>query len=72
MIAKALAQDTPIILLDEPTAFLDFPSKVELLQLLRHLAHEEEKTIMLSTHDLELALRLSDKLWLMDKNRACK
>ncbi len=69
MIAKALAQDTPIILLDEPTAFLDFPSKVELLQLLRHLAHEEEKTIMLSTHDLELALRLSDKLWLMDKKQ---
>lgn len=69
MIAKALAQDTPIILLDEPTAFLDFPSKVELLQLLRHLAHEGGKTIMLSTHDLELALRLGDKLWLMDKKQ---
>lgn len=72
MIAKALAQSTPIILLDEPTAFLDFPSKVELLQLLRRLAHEEGKTIMLSTHDLELALRLGDRLWLLDQERNLK
>ena len=65
MIAKALAQQTPIILLDEPTAFLDFPAKIELLQLLRCLAHEHNKTILLSTHDIEPALRLSDQLWLL-------
>ena len=65
MIAKALAQQTPIILLDEPTAFLDFPSKVEMLQLLRRLAHEQHKTIFLSTHDVELALQLADCIWLM-------
>ncbi len=69
MIAKALAQETPIILLDEPTAFLDFPSKVEILQLLRRLAHAQQKTVLLSTHDLELALRLADVLWLMEKER---
>lgn len=66
MIAKALAQQTDIIILDEPTAFLDFPSKVETLQMLRQLAHEEHKTILLSTHDVELALQLSDQLWLME------
>ena len=66
MIAKALAQQTSIIILDEPTAFLDFPSKVETLQMLRRLAHEEHKTILLSTHDVELALQLADQLWLME------
>lgn len=66
MITKALAQQTPIILLDEPTAFLDFPSKVEMLKLLHRLAHEMDKTILLSTHDLELAVRLADNLWKMD------
>lgn len=65
MIAKTLAQQTPIIYLDEPTAFLDYPSKVELLQLLRRLAHEEQKTIFLSTHDVEISLQLADTLWLM-------
>lgn len=65
MIAKALAQQTPIIYLDEPTAFLDYPSKVELLQLLCRLAHGLGKTILLSTHDVELALQLADRLWLM-------
>ena len=65
MIAKALAQQTPVIFLDEPTAFLDFPSKVEMMQLLRRLAKEEQKTIFLSTHDFELALQVADKLWLM-------
>lgn len=64
-IAKALAQSTPAILLDEPTAFLDFPSKVELLRLLRHLAHSEGKTILLSTHDVETALHFADNLWLL-------
>ena len=66
MIAKTLAQQTPIIYLDEPTAFLDFPSKVETLQLLRKLAVEEQKTIFLSTHDVELSLQLADKIWLME------
>ena len=65
MIAKALAQQTPVIFLDEPTAFLDFPSKVEMMQLLRRLAKEKQKTIFLSTHDFELALQVADKLWLM-------
>lgn len=67
MIAKALAQETPVIYLDEPTAFLDFPSKVEIMQLLHHLTRETNKTIFLSTHDLELALQIADKIWLMDK-----
>ena len=67
MIAKALTQQTPIIFLDEPTAFLDYPSKVEMLLLLRRLAHEMQKTIFLSTHDLELALQTADLLWLMAK-----
>lgn len=66
MIAKALAQQTPIILLDEPTAFLDFSSKVEVMRLLRSLAHDLGKTVFLSTHDLELALQIADKLWLMN------
>ena len=66
MIAKTLAQQTPIIYLDEPTAFLDFPSKVEIMQLLRRLAHDEQKTILLSTHDVELSLQLADCIWLMD------
>lgn len=65
MIAKVLAQQTPVILLDEPTAFLDFPSKVEMMRLLRRLAHEMQKIIFLSTHDVELALQLSDRLWIM-------
>lgn len=72
MIAKALVQDTPIILLDEPTAFLDFPSKVEIMQLLHRLSRETNKTIFLSTHDLELALQIADKIWLMDKQSGIK
>ena len=67
MIAKALAQQTPVIFLDEPTAFLDFPSKVEMMQLLRQLAKTAQKTIFLSTHDFELALQVADRLWLMEK-----
>ena len=67
MIAKALAQETPIIFLDEPTAFLDYPSKVEILHLLHRLSSEMGKTIFLSTHDLELALRVADRVWLMKK-----
>ena len=62
MIARALAQQTPVIILDEPTAFLDFPSKVEVMKLLRNLAHDMHKTILLSTHDLDLAVRLAHTL----------
>ena len=69
MIARAIAQDTPIILLDEPTAFLDFPSKVDTLRLLSRLAHEEGKSILLSTHDLEITFQLADRLWLMSQGR---
>lgn len=67
MIAKTLSQETPIIFLDEPTAFLDYPSKVEIMQLLQRLAREKGKTVFLSTHDLELALQIADKVWLLDR-----
>ncbi|MDE5730805.1 MAG: ABC transporter ATP-binding protein [Alistipes sp.] len=69
MIAKALAQQTPVILLDEPTAFLDYPSKVEIMQLLLRLTREADRTIFLSTHDLELALQIADRIWLMEGER---
>lgn len=69
MIAKSLAQETPIIFLDEPTAFLDYPSKIEILHLLHRLSREMQKTIFLSTHDLELALQIADHIWLMDRGR---
>lgn len=72
MIAKALAQDTSIIYLDEPTAFLDYPSKVDMLLLLHRLSRETGKTIFLSTHDLELAVQVADKLWLMDKDKGVR
>ena len=65
MIAKALAQDTPAILLDEPTSFLDFPSKADTMLLLRRLAHEAHKAVLVSTHDLTLALHTADRLWLL-------
>lgn len=69
MIAKALAQQTPLIILDEPTAFLDYPSKVETMLLLVRLCRETGKTIFMSTHDLELALQTADMLWLMTPGR---
>ena len=62
MIARALAQQTPIILLDEPTAFLDMPNRYELCTLLRKLAHEENKCILFSTHELDIALELCDSV----------
>ncbi len=67
MIAKSLAQDTPFILLDEPTAHLDLPNRIETMLLLRKLAHETNKAILLSTHELELALHVADTVWLMQK-----
>jgi len=66
-IAKALAQNTPIIILDEPTAFLDLPARVEIMQLLRKLTSETDKSVLMSTHDLDLALQMSDKLWLLSE-----
>ena len=70
MIAKALAQQTPVIYLDEPTAFLDYPSKVEVLQLLCRISREAGKVIFLSTHDVELALQMADTIWLMTQGEA--
>lgn len=67
MIAKALVQECPLILLDEPTAFLDVVSRIEIMHLLHRLATEQQKAILLSTHDIEQALVLSDKLWLLSK-----
>ncbi|MEQ8674914.1 MAG: ABC transporter ATP-binding protein [Aggregatilineales bacterium] len=65
MIARALAQDPDVMLLDEPTAFLDLPRRVEIMQMLRTLAHTTGSAILLSTHDLDLALRTADRIWLM-------
>lgn len=72
LIAKALAQQTKIIFLDEPTAFLDYPSKVEIMKLLYTIAREEDTTVFMSTHDLELALQIADKIWLLDKEHGLK
>ena len=65
MIARALAQEPAVLLLDEPTAFLDLPRRVEIVQLLRRLAGESDRAVLLSTHDLDLALRCADRLWLL-------
>jgi iron complex transport system ATP-binding protein len=66
LIARALAQETDLILLDEPTAFLDVISRAEMMSLLRHLAQTANRAILLSTHDLDLALRMADALWVME------
>lgn len=65
MIARALAQEPEVMVLDEPTAFLDLPRRVEMMALLQQLAHETNKAILLSTHDLDLALRSADRIWLL-------
>ncbi len=65
MIARALAQNTPVILLDEPTAHLDLPNRVDIIRLLRKLARQTNKAIVMSTHELDLALQAADKIWLM-------
>ena len=69
MIAKALAQCTPVIILDEPSAYLDYPSKADLMRLLAELAHSKDKMIFQSTHDLDIALQTSDKIWLLDREK---
>lgn len=66
MIARALAQQTPVILLDEPTSFLDLPTRYEICTLLRELAHNEGKTILYSTHELDIALNLCDSVVMID------
>ena len=68
LIAKAIAQQTPVILLDEPTAHLDLPNRIRLFGLLIRLAHEDGKTILIATHELELAMRYSDRILLMAKS----
>lgn len=65
MLARAIAQDTPVIILDEPTAHLDLPSRIQLMRLLHQLARETNKAIVLSTHELDLALQVADQIWLM-------
>jgi iron complex transport system ATP-binding protein len=69
MIAKSLAQQTPLIFLDEPTAFLDFPARVEILKFLRQATRISGKAILLSTHDLNLAIRFADSIWMMGKEK---
>ncbi len=66
MLARALAQDTPLLLLDEPTAHLDLPSRIRLMRLLHRLARELHKGILLSTHELDLALQVADEVWLLE------
>lgn len=68
MIAKALAQDTPVVLLDEPTAFLDYPSRLDTTALLRRLAHEGGKAILFSSHDVEMASSHADRVWVLAKD----
>lgn len=70
-IARAIAQDTPIVILDEPTAHLDVISRLEVLNLLKNLAKEQNKAILLSTHDIDTALHVSDRIWLV-KNMQIK
>ena len=69
MIAKALAQQTPVIFLDEPTAFLDVASRIETMRLLQTLAHERGKAVLLSSHDISQSLMLADELWLITTDR---
>ena len=76
MIAKAMAQDTPIIILDEPTAFLDYPSKADTMRLIKdmtrrtgHYAAAQSPAALLSTHDMEMALKTADRLWVMTSDR---
>ena len=67
MIARALAQQTPLILLDEPTAHLDLPSRLDVILMLRRLAHDMKRSILVSTHELDLALSWADTIWLLDR-----
>lgn len=68
MIARALAQEPLLLVLDEPTAFLDLPGRVAIMHLLRDLAHNHGKAVLTSTHDLDLAMHIADRMWLMGKD----
>lgn len=72
MIARALAQDTTLMLLDEPTAHLDLNNRVEVMSLLREIAREENKAILVATHELDLALQTSDLIWLATNDKSIK
>ena len=72
MLARALAQDTPVVLLDEPTAHLDLPNRVDLMRLLHRLARGTGKAILLSTHELDLALQAADRVWLLPATGALR
>lgn len=69
MVARALAQSTPVILLDEPTSFLDMPNRYELCSLLSRLAHEDGKCILFSTHELDIALSIADNIAFIDQTK---
>jgi iron complex transport system ATP-binding protein len=68
-IARAIAQNTPIIILDEPTAHLDLVNKIEVFKLLKLLVQQHQKTIIISTHQIELAIQLSDSIWLINQQK---
>ena len=67
-IARALVQNSKIILMDEPTAFLDISNKVTIIKLLKEIALNDQKTILFSTHDLQQAIKMCDKIWVMGHN----
>lgn len=69
LIAKSLAQQTPVILMDEPTAFLDFESRLQLFQLLKQLVKEQQKTVIVSSHDLDVLFRNADKVLYLKGDR---
>ena len=69
LITKALAQDTPLMLLDEPTAHLDLPNRVQIMLLLRQLAHDTRRSVLISSHELDLALQTADRIWLMQPQK---
>ena len=72
MIARALAQETPVLLLDEPTAHLDLNNRVEIMKLLHRLAREKNKAILVATHELDLALQMADQIWLATPDKKIK
>ena len=67
LIARALAQNTPFIFLDEPTAHLDLPNRIEVFKLLKKLAQQYNKAILITTHELDWAIKLTDYAWVLDK-----